>query len=49
MKRAHRRSHLIIWTILGPVMFAIIILAVFARLDEPVNDVVPGVLFEEAS
>ena len=49
MKRAHQRSHLIIWTILGPFMFAIVILAVFARLDEPVNDVVPGVLFEEAS
>jgi len=47
MKRAHRKSHLMLWLILGPVMFATIILAVLNRPAAPVNDALPDALIEE--
>ena len=49
MKRAHRKSHLLLWLILGPVMFATIVLAVLNRPAAPVNDALPEALIEEAS
>ena len=49
MKRAHRKTHLILWLILGPAIFAIITLAVLQRPATPVNDTLPGPLIEEAS
>lgn len=48
MKRAHRRSHLLIWLILGPVILALLALAVMVRPDAPVNDALPASLIEEA-
>ena len=49
MKRAHRKSHLLLWLILGPVMFATIVLAVLNRPAAPVNDALPEALIEEAN
>ncbi|MEL7032931.1 MAG: hypothetical protein AAGL97_13885 [Pseudomonadota bacterium] len=48
MKRTHRKSHILLWLILGPVMFATIALAVLNRPAAPVNDALPGPLIEEA-
>ena len=52
MKRAHRRSHLILWLVLTPVLAALLVLAVKVRPDAPVNDTLPaaltGPLAEEA-
>ncbi|MEL6827525.1 MAG: hypothetical protein AAFN91_14860 [Pseudomonadota bacterium] len=48
MKRAHRKNHLLIWLLLGPAMFAIIILAVLNRPDAVVNDRLPDSLTQEA-
>lgn len=48
MKRAHRTLHQIIWLVLGPVMAAILWLAVTLRPAEPVNDELPTSLTEEA-
>ncbi|MEM7640303.1 MAG: hypothetical protein AAF269_14710 [Pseudomonadota bacterium] len=48
MKRAHRRNHFLIWLLLGPAMFAIIILAVLNRPDAPMNDSLPDSLTQEA-
>ena len=47
MKRAHRKSHFFVWVILGPVIFAIILLAVLHRPAEPVNEALPDALSEE--
>lgn len=47
MKRAHRKIHLILWIILGPVMIATLLLAVLHRPSDPVNDRLPDVLLEE--
>lgn len=47
MKRAHRRSHLLLWLVLGPVMFATLYLALSLRPGEPVNDALPDSLAEE--
>ena len=49
MKRAHRRSHILLWLILGPVMFATIVLAVLNRPAAPVNDALPDALTAEAN
>lgn len=49
MKRVHRKSHLLLWLILGPVIFATIILAVLNRPPAPVNDALPDALIEEAT
>ena len=48
MKRAHRRSHLILWLILTPAMVAVIYLAVTLRPPAPVNDTLPDALTQEA-
>lgn len=48
MKRAHRRTHLALWAILGPVMFWILLLAVLDRPSEPINEALPDTLIEEA-
>lgn len=47
MKRSHRKTHLILWLILGPVMIATLMLAVMHRPAEPVNDTLPDFLLEE--
>jgi len=49
MKRAHRKTHLLLWVILGPVIFAIIALAVLQRPTAPVNEALPDVLIQEVS
>ncbi|MDJ0922469.1 MAG: hypothetical protein QNI84_15180 [Henriciella sp.] len=48
MKRAHRKTHLVMWLVLGPVMIATLLIAVMYRPAEPVNDELPTVLLEEA-
>lgn len=48
MKRAHRKSHFLIWAVLAPVIFCITLLAVMHRPAEPVNDALPNALTEEA-
>lgn len=48
MKRAHRKTHLLMWIILGPVMIALVLLAVMHRPAEPTNETLPTVLLEEA-
>ncbi|MEO1554219.1 MAG: hypothetical protein AAFR82_09790 [Pseudomonadota bacterium] len=47
MKRAHRKSHLLLWIILGPVMFATIVLAVLNRPAAPMNEKLSDPLIEE--
>jgi len=47
MKRAHRKTHLLLWIILGPVIFAIIALAVLQRPAAPMNDALPDTLIQE--
>lgn len=47
MKRAHRKLHFLIWAILAPIIFCVVLLAVMHRQAEPVNDVLPGVISEE--
>lgn len=47
MKRAHRKSHLWMWLLLGPVMLAVITLAMTHRTAEPVNNVLPPALIKE--
>jgi hypothetical protein len=46
MKRAHRRTHLLIWLILGPAMIAALLLAVRYRPDAPVNNTLPETVLE---
>ena len=48
MKRAHRRTHLILWLILGPVMVITLLLAVMHRPADPINDSLPSALIEGA-
>lgn len=48
MKRAHRKIHLAAWVILGPVMLAVLALAVLNRPSAPVNDALPDTLIEDA-
>ncbi|MFN3214618.1 MAG: hypothetical protein ACE37M_16045 [Henriciella sp.] len=48
MKRAHRRAHIAIWAILGPVMLWIVVLAILGRPGEPTNETLPEALIEEA-
>ena len=48
MKRAHKKFHLMLWLILGPVMLAIIMAAVMVRPIAPVNDALPTTLIGEA-
>ena len=48
MKRAHKRSHLILWIVLGPSIAAVLLLAVLNRPAEPVNETLPAALIEEA-
>lgn len=47
MKRAHRKMHLGVWLLLGPIMVATIFLAVTYRPAEPFNDALPASLVEE--
>ena len=49
MKRAHRRSHLLIWALLAPIIFGLFAFAIMDRPDAPMNDSVPDALIEEAS
>jgi len=49
MKRSHRRSHLVIWLLLTPVLLAIIKFAVSDRPADPVNETLPAALLEEAN
>ncbi len=49
MKRSHRRSHLIIWLILTPLLLAVIKFAVSERPADPVNEALPAALLEEAN
>ena len=48
MKRAHRKTHLLLWALLGPAMGALIVLAVMHRPAEPGNDALPDALTQEA-
>ncbi len=48
MKRAQKRTHLLIWLILGPAIIAVLILAIQHRPDTPINDTLPEVLLDEA-
>jgi len=47
MKRAHRRTHLIIWLILAPVIAATLYFALEQRPPAPVNDALPESIIEE--
>lgn len=47
MKRAHKRSHLFIWIVLGPAIAGLLALAVAVRPDAPVNEALPDTLIEE--
>lgn len=49
MKRAHRRTHLLLWLVLGPFMIAILYLSVQNRPNPPINDTLPEALIVEAS
>lgn len=48
MKRAHRKTHLLIWILLAPIMVAALLLAVMHRPADPVNEALPDLLIEEA-
>ncbi len=48
MKRSHRKTHLLMWLVLGLVMIAVLLLAVLHRPAEPVNEALPDLLIEEA-
>ena len=48
MKRAHKRSHLLIWILLGPAIAGMFALAIVLRPDAPVNEALPEALVEEA-
>lgn len=48
MKRAHRRNHVLIWIILGPVLVLGLLAAIMARPGDPVNDSLPVELIGEA-
>lgn len=48
MKRKHRNAHFLLWLILGPVIAAILLLAVTERPASPVNDNLPSTLIEAA-
>lgn len=47
MKRAHRKSHLLIWLILAPVLIGTLLVAVNVRPAPPLNDALPPVLLQE--
>jgi hypothetical protein len=47
MKRTHRKTHLIVWILLAPVIISTLLLAVLHRPAEPVNEALPDVLLEE--
>jgi len=47
MKRAHRRSHLLIWAVLGPAMLGLLAFAISFRPDAPTNETLPDLLIEE--
>ena len=49
MKRAHRKTHILLWLIIAAVMVATLFFAVQHRPDAPVNDALPDILIEEAS
>ena len=48
MRRAHRRTHLVLWLILGPIIAAILYLAIEQRPPAPVNEALPANLTVEA-
>ena len=47
MKRAHRRSHLLIWALLGPAMLGLLAFSISFRPEAPTNETLPEVLIEE--
>ncbi len=48
MKRAHRKIHLLLWLVLGPLMALTLVLALHHRPAEPVNDTLPEALSKAA-
>ena len=46
MKRAHRKTHLLLWLFLAPVMIGVLLRAVLHRPDAPVNDTLPDIVIE---
>lgn len=47
MRRAHRRVHLLIWTLLAPIVAAGFLLALNTRPGRPIADI-PAAFAEEA-
>lgn len=37
MRRAHRRTHLLLWLVLGPLALALLVTALTSRPDAPVQ------------
>ena len=48
MKRAHRKTHILIWFLLAPAIVLGSLAAIMARPGEPVNDSLPVELVGEA-
>lgn len=48
MRRAHRKTHLILWLFLSPIILGVLIRAVLHRPAAPVNDTLPDIVIEEA-
>lgn len=48
MKRAHRKTHFLIWVLLGPAITIGLLAAIMSRPGEPVNDALPVELIGEA-
>lgn len=47
MKSIHRKTHIVLWLILGPVMVVTLVLAVMHRPADPINTILPDALLEE--
>jgi hypothetical protein len=48
MKRAHRKTHLLMWIVLTPLIVVTLFLAVLHRPAEPVNAALAAAIVEEA-
>ena len=46
MKRAHRTYHHFIWLVLGPLIAAILLVALFHRPPTPDNETLPDTLIQ---
>nr|WP_156780834.1 hypothetical protein [Hyphomonas sp. Mor2] len=49
MKRAHRRAHFAIWTMIGPIILWILYLALADIPENPGNEAIPVAVTVEAS